>query len=220
MKQNQIASVAKGGFKYHVEHIRSIAAMEAMGLSIEGLKQVNVVKQKTHEGIGKLLAWAYDALGLKHLNEVIIPSVVLSVEDVTNLIPTEGLNYLLGAGLTGQTAYATWYIALFEGNYTPVGTVTAATFPAAATESTAYTETNRVTWSPGAISAGSVSNTASKAVFTINATKTIYGIAQSSVNTKSATTGVLVSVARFATAKSVVADDILNVTSTISMTSA
>lgn len=190
---NKISSAVKGGFKYNIEHIRSVATMKTMGLSIEGFER------KDFNGVD---------------------SVVLSVEDVTNLIPTEGLNYLLGAGLTGQTAYATWYIALFEGNYTPVAGVTAATFPAAATESTAYAETNRVTWSPGAISAGSVSNTASKAVFTINATKTIYGIAQSSVNTKSATTGVLVSVARFATAKSVVADDILNVTSTISMTSA
>lgn len=146
-------------------------------------------------------------------------SVVLSVEDVSNLIPTEGLNYMLGATLTGVTQISSWYIALFEGDYTPVAGVTAATFPAAATESTAYTEATRVAWTPGSISAGSVSNTASKAVFTINATKTIYGIAQTSVSTKSATTGVLMSVARFATSKAVVATDVLNVTSTLSATS-
>lgn len=146
-------------------------------------------------------------------------SVVLSVEDVSNLIPTEGLNYMLGTALTGVAQSSTWYIALFEGNYTPVAGVTAATFPAAATESTAYAETNRVTWTPGSIAAGSVSNTASKAVFTMNATKTIYGIAQTSVATKSATTGVLISAARFAASKAVVATDVLNVTSTITATS-
>jgi len=145
---------------------------------------------------------------------------ILSTEDVTNLIPTEGLNYMLGTALTGLTQSATWYIALFEGNYTPLATVTAATFPADATECTAYTEAARVTWTPGAISAGSVSNTASKAVFTINATKTVYGIAQTSVSTKSATTGTLMSVARFATSKAVVATDVLNVTSTLTATSA
>lgn len=146
--------------------------------------------------------------------------VVLSVEDVTNLIPTEGLNYMLGAALTGVAQSSTWYIALFEGNYTPLSTVTAATFPADATECTAYAEASRVTWTPGAIAAGSVSNTASKAVFTMNATKTVYGIAQTSVATKSAVTGTLISVARFAVAKSVVSTDILNVTSTLTATSA
>lgn len=146
--------------------------------------------------------------------------VVLSTEDVSNLIPTEGLNYMLGTSLTGVAQSSTWYIALFEGNYTPAAGVTAATFPADATECTAYTEASRVTWTPGAISAGSVSNTASKAVFTMNATKTVYGIAQTSVATKSATTGTLISVARFSVAKSVVATDILNVTSTLTATSA
>jgi len=145
--------------------------------------------------------------------------VVLSVEDVSNLIPTVGLNFMLGATLTGVSQLSSWYIALFEGNYTPVAGVTAATFPTAATESTAYAEATRVAWTPGSISAGSVSNTASKAVFTMNATKTIYGIAQTSVSTKSATTGTLISVAAFSVAKAVVATDILNVTSTITATS-
>lgn len=186
MEHTQAAT--KAGFKYHLEHIRKIAVMEEMGLSIEGLERRG-------------------------------DSVVLSTEDVSNLIPTEGLNYMLGATLTGVTQLSSWYIALFEGNYTPVAGVTAATFPAAATESTAYAEATRVAWVPGAIAAGSVSNTASKAVFTMNATKTIYGIAQSSAATKSTTTGTLISVAAFSVAKAVVATDILNVTSTIAATS-
>lgn len=146
-------------------------------------------------------------------------SVVLSIEDVTNLIPTEGLNYMLGASLTGVAQTSAWFIALFEGNYTPVAGVTAATFPANATESTAYTEATRVAWVAGVIAAGSVSNTASKAVFTMNATKSIYGIAQTSISAKSAVTGTLVSVARFDAVKNVVATDVLNVTSTMSATS-
>lgn len=183
-----IQTAVKSGFVYHVEHLRKISVMRALGLSTDGLEQRG-------------------------------DSVVLSIEDASNLIPTEGLNYMLGAALTGVAQSASWFIALFEGNYTPVAGVTAATFPAAATESTAYNETTRVAWVPGAIAAGSVSNTASKAVFTMNATKSIYGIAQTSISAKSGVTGTLVSVAQFSAVKNVVATDVLNVTSTISATS-
>lgn len=196
-----VDSGASGGFKYNVEHLRKVSVMEALGLSIEGLER----KTYSVEEDGAVV----------HHNVV-----VLSVEDVSNLIPTEGLDYILGASLKGVSQVSSWYIALFEGNYTPIAGVTAATFPAAATECTAYDEANRVAWTSGSVSAGSVSNSASKAAFTMNATKTIYGIAQTSLSTKSGTTGVLVSVARFAAAKAVVDEDILNVTSTITLTSA
>jgi hypothetical protein len=191
MKAGQEAAI-KGGFKYNLEHIRSVERMQAMGLSIDGHER------KMYNGVD---------------------SVVLSTEDVTNLIPTEGLNYVLGAALTGVSPISSWYIALFEGDYTPVAGVTAASFPGAATECTAYDESTRQAWTPGAVAAGSVNNSASKAVFTMNATKTVYGLAQTSQSAKSSTSGTLVSVARFASAKSVVDDDILNVTSTLTMTS-
>lgn len=186
-------AAGKAGFKYNVEHLRSVARMQAMGLSIEGLPRISFDGQDV---------------------------VVLSTEVVSNLIPTEGLNYILGAALTGVTPLTSWFIGLFEGNYTPVSGVTAASFPADATESTAYDESTRVAWVPGAIASGVVSNSASKAVFTMNASKTIYGLAQSSANAKSATSGKIVSVARFGSPKAVVDDDILNVTSTITVTSA
>jgi hypothetical protein len=216
---NQVGSALKGGFVYNVDHIRSIERMMDLGLSIDGLKQVNVIKRKARSGISKLVGGMYDILGLRHLNEIVVPSVVLSTEEVHNLIPTEGINYILGAALDGTTPISTWYIAPFEGNYTPVAGVTAATFTAAATESTAYDEATRVEWVPGAVVAGAMSNSASKAVFTFNAAKTIYGIGQLSVSAKSATTGVLVSIARFASSRAVVDDDVLNVTSTIVLAS-
>jgi hypothetical protein len=215
-----VKSSLKAGFKYDVEHIRSKERMKAMGLPIEGLPERLVIKQKQRAGrLGRLVTWFYKASGLQHLNEVVIPSVVLSTEQVCNLIPTEGLNYIIGASLTGVSPISSWFIALFEANYTPVAGVTAATFTAAATECTAYDEATRVAWVPGAVSAGGVSNTASKAVFTMNATKNIYGLAQLSASAKSATTGVITSAARFAALKAVVDDDILNVTSAFTSSS-
>lgn len=196
-----VDSSASGGFKYNVEHLRKVSVMEALGLPIDGLER----KTYSVEEDGALVH--HDV-------------VVLSVEDVHNIIPTEGIDYILGASLKGVSQVSSWFIALFEGNYTPVAGITAATFPAGATECTAYTEANRVPWVGGSVSGGSVSNSASKAAFSMNATKTVYGIAQTSLAAKGGTTGVLVSVARFAAAKAVVADDILNVTSTITLTSA
>lgn len=136
-----------------------------------------------------------------------------------NLLPTAGLNHLLSVLVAGGSQVGTWYMSIFEGNYTPVAGVTAATYPAAATESTAYDESTRVAYVDGTIASGSVSNSASRAEFTINATKTIYGAALHSLSTKSATTGELLAVARFSASRAVVDDDVLAVAYTLSATS-
>ena len=159
-------------------------------------------------------------LGFVHRVEHIRDGVVLDVEEIHNLVPDQGLDYILNAALRGTTPITAWYVALFEGNYTPTSGITASTFPATATECTTYDEATRVVWTSAAASGGIITNSASKAVFTINATKTVYGVAMSSVAAKSDTGGVLTSVARFASAKNVVDNDILNVTSTLTLTSA
>lgn len=137
-----------------------------------------------------------------------------------NLIPTEGLNHMLSVVCAGGSQVGTWFVGIFEGDYTPLATNTAANFPALATESTAYVESTRQTWVEGAVTAGAVSNSANKAEFTLNANKTIYGCFLSSVATKGATTGVLLSVVRFATPKAFTAGDIVRVTAPVSLTGA
>lgn len=132
-----------------------------------------------------------------------------------NLVVNEGLNSLLGIMFNNQTQIGTWYVGLFEGNYTPVATVTAATITAAATECTAYDEAARVEYNEAAASAQSITNSANKATFTFNATKTIYGAFLASASAKSATSGVLFSAARFSSSKAVVDDDQLLLTYTI-----
>lgn len=122
--------------------------------------------------------------------------------------------------LHGATPVSPWYVGVFEGNYTPVAGDTAATFPANATESTAYDEATRQEYVEAAASSQSTTNSASKATFTFNATKTIYGAFLSSVSTKSTTTGTLLAANKAGTAKSVVDDDQLLITYTLSMTSA
>lgn len=137
-----------------------------------------------------------------------------------NLVTNEGLNHILGAVFNSATQIGTWYLGLFEGNYTPVAGVTAATITAASTECTAYDETTRQEYVEAAPSSQSITNSANKATFTFNATKTIYGAFLVSASAKSATSGTLMSAARFGTAKSVVAADQLLLTYTFAATSA
>jgi hypothetical protein len=136
-----------------------------------------------------------------------------------NLVTNEGLNSLLDIYFNGGTQITTWYIGLFEGNYTPVATVTAATITAASTECTAYDEATRQAFDEAAAASQSITNSASKATFTFNATKTIYGAFLVSASAKSATSGTLFSAARFGSSKSVVDDDQLLLTYTFTASS-
>ena len=137
-----------------------------------------------------------------------------------NLVTNEGLNSILSIMFNGGTQIGTWYIGLFEGNYTPVATVTAATITSASTECTAYDESTRVAYVEAAPSSQSITNSANRAQFTFNATKTIYGAFLVSASAKSATSGTLFSAARFASSKSVVATDQLLMTYTFTAASA
>lgn len=158
-------------------------------------------------------------LGWLYTVEHIRGGRVLSVERVRNLTPTEGLNYLLSVGVNAGTQIPTFYCGLYEGNYNPVASNTMAAFPGLATECIAYDEASRPAWVEAAPSAGNITNSASKAVFTINASKTIYGAFLSSSAVKSGVTGTLLSAAKFSTAKAMDAGEILRVTGTLQTTS-
>lgn len=144
---------------------------------------------------------------------------VIEREDIHNLVVNQGLDHILNTEFTGSAQVAQWYLGIFEGNYTPVPTVTAATISQAATESTAYQEGNRQAFTPAASNGQSVTNSASKATFTINAQKNIYGAFLASAQALSATTGVLFSAAKFAAAKAVNPGDQLILTYTFNAAS-
>lgn len=151
--------------------------------------------------------------------EIIRDGKVIEQFEDHNLVVNEGLDSLINIMLHAGTQITSWYIGLFEGNYTPVATVTAATIASAATESTAYNETTRQLYNNAASSGQSTTNSANKATFTINATKTMYGAFLISNSTKSGTTGTLFAAAAFSTAKSVVSGDQLLLTYTFTASS-
>jgi len=158
--------------------------------------------------------------GFEYTLELCDPNgVVVERETIHNIMPTEGQNHALSVLLAGGTQNPTWYIGLFEGNYTPTLTDTAAAFPAASTETTTYSEATRVAFVPGAISGGAATNSASRAEFTSTSSKTIYGAFMVSASGKGATSGVLLSAAKFSTTKSFDVGFVLRVTAGITASS-
>ena len=145
---------------------------------------------------------------------------VIDEFDVHNLCTAEGLTSWLGVYFHGDTQITGWYVGLFEGNYTPVDSDTAAAFATAATETTAYTSATRPAYSPAAAASKAISNTASMASFTFNDSKTLYGAFLASNPAKNGATGVLFSAARFTTPKTVANNDQLLITYTFSAASA
>lgn len=158
--------------------------------------------------------------GVNYTIEVIRGGAVVDSETVHNLMPEEGRNHAVSVITKGATQVPAWYIGLFEGNYVPVDSDKASTFPTSATECTAYLPATRVEFVEGAVAAGVVENTASRAEFTFTAAKTIYGAFLVSAQAKGAITGVLMSAARFTAPKVLQIDDVLRVTASFSLTSA
>lgn len=158
-------------------------------------------------------------VGFTYTIEHIRNGEVIDSEVAKNIVPTEGLDYMLNALFKGSSVYSSWYVALYEGNYVPVAGATIATLPANAVETTAYSEANRVAFVPGTVSSGSVDNTSSKAEFTFTASKTIYGGFIASSVSKSATSGVAISAVRFTNPKQVSTGDVLRVTAGLTLSS-
>jgi hypothetical protein len=144
-------------------------------------------------------------------------------EHVHNLVTNQGLDHILETQFKSGTQITTWYVCIFNDDYTVLAANTYAS--KGFTESTAYAETVRPTWVGGTVSGQSVDNSASKATFTMNASETIYGAALvggvgADVKNDSADTdGRMYCSAQFSASKSVVADDVLKVTVTLTSSS-
>jgi hypothetical protein len=133
-----------------------------------------------------------------------------------NICVDEGLNKLLDVMFHGTAAIATWYVLIFETDTTPAAGTTYAV--PVWTECTAYAEATREAYVEAAASSKSMTNSASKAEFTMNATKTVYGAALVSDSTKGDTVAggaVMYCASKFASSKAVENLDVLKVTITL-----
>jgi hypothetical protein len=145
----------------------------------------------------------------------------LGAWEYDNTFTAEGLNHMLDSTFHAATQITTWYFAIFESDTTPADGTTYAV--PVYTESTAYDEANRPAFVESAASGKSLNNTASKAQFTISATKTIYGAALVGGGTDADTKGdaagggTLMCGSKFETSRSLVDDDVLIVEMTLTL---
>ncbi len=120
-----------------------------------------------------------------------------------NLLPTEGIAFILAVALGGTAKAAGFYLALSSGNVSPAANWTAANYNANATEITSqsegYSNATRPQWVPGAVSGGVIGNLASRAVFNVVCSSTINvaGAALLTDSTRGGTSGTLVSATRY-----------------------
>ena len=139
-----------------------------------------------------------------------------------NLVVNVGLQYMAGTALTSTTQITTWYIGLYGAgaSNTPAAGDTMSSH-AGWTEVTPYAGNRPTATFAAATNANPsvVTNTASPASFSINATQTVGGAFLVSNNTAGGSTGTLFSAADFQSPgdRSVVSGDTLNVTYTFSL---
>lgn len=143
--------------------------------------------------------------------------------DSKNLVVNAGLAYMAGTALTSVAQITTWYIGLYgaAASNTPAAGDTMSSH-IGWTEVVPYSNATRVaaTFVTATTANPSVvTNSASPASFTINATSTVGGAFLTSGSAKSGTTGTLFSAADFGSPgdRSVVSGDSLSVTYTFSL---
>lgn len=136
-----------------------------------------------------------------------------------NGVVDEGANLVLDVMFHGVAAVGTWYLGLIDNAgfsaLDPEDSAAEIGGTNAWDECSDYDEANRVTWAEGAAGSRAITN-GTTADFTINATKTIKGIFVVSTNTKGGTTGTLWATAAFGSNISVIDNDVLKVTYTVS----
>jgi hypothetical protein len=145
-------------------------------------------------------------------------------DESKNLVVNVGLQYMAGTALDGSTArITTWYLGLYgaAASNDPAAGDTMSSH-AGWTEVTNYSESTRPTATFVAATTANpsvVTNSASKAQFTMNATVTVGGAFLTSDNTKGGTTGTLFSAKDFSSPgdRNVVSGDVVLVTYTFSL---
>ncbi len=150
---------------------------------------------------------------------------VVWTRDADNMLTTVGANLYLTDTIVSGVSSPTWYVGLLYGT-------SVATFATADTMSsngwatgtgggevtgTQVTNSTRPAFTPGSVSAGSVSNTGSPAVFTGNATVTLQGFIFVNNSTLAGTTGTLMGEGTF-TAAPIAAGYTITVTVTDNVT--
>lgn len=138
-----------------------------------------------------------------------------------NICVAEGLIALLNMGFGLLSPITQWYMAVFQNNYTPVSTDTAATIVGNAGEFNGYSGGARPNFTPAAAvqPTPQLTNSANRASFTFTGSATLIGAFLISSAGILSATGTLFSAAQFPSSKSVGNTDQLLLTYTLNASS-
>lgn len=141
-------------------------------------------------------------------------------EPFNNGTTNGGLDNVLSVYLGAGSQTVTWFMGLIDNaGFSTLAIGDTMSSHAGWTESTAYTESVRQTWSPAAVSGQSITNT-TNVTFSINATVTIAGAFLVSNSTKGGTTGILWATGQFSSAQALVSGQSLKITYTCTASAA
>lgn len=125
-------------------------------------------------------------------------NVLVSGEPTKNIIPQVGVDHLVGLLRGTGSLISSWYVGVYEGNYVPTAATTAADIPTNALESLAYSQSTRPIWNNTYDGVSVITNRDSRAEFAFTADKRIYGAFLVSSSVKGGGSGLVLSMARFA----------------------
>jgi hypothetical protein len=146
-------------------------------------------------------------------------------EPEPNIVPTVGLNHFLDVVMGAVAKSTTWYVGIFKNNVAPLAGHTATELGSVGSYGECQDAdydlplTNRPEYIDVAAAAGVMTNTASKAQFTIAATITVYGAAMVDVQAKTSAAGTMLAAKLFTNSRAVIDNDELFVTYQMTATS-
>jgi hypothetical protein len=188
-----------------------ITAQGLKNFNLKALSQLNSLTQVvTGQGLGMGVQ-----LHQHWTVECVRAGQIIWTESYDNLVVTTGLNKYLDATLKTGLAAPAWYVGL-KNSGTVVAGDTMASHSGWTVNST-FSNATLPAFTPGTVSAGSVDNSASKAVFNINGSTTIYGAYLTDNSAVGGATGTLLGAGDFGSSRAVISGDTLNVTITCSI---
>jgi uncharacterized Zn-binding protein involved in type VI secretion len=185
---------------------------------------MNQAKSNTIKFSGNLVASNELPVGMLRSTHYVITCVrdgkVIWVDEFDNLVTIVGLNDSLDKHFKASAYTSAWFVGLASATPTFAAGDNMTTH-GGWTEVPNYTEANRPALTLGTIITGSVDNSANKAVFTITGTVTVGGAFIVNAGTKYYTSGTLYGGGAFTGGnRALLANDVLNVTATLTAASA
>lgn len=159
-------------------------------------------------------------IGFEWCLEVVNADGTVASRDIQqNLIPTDGLDFLLRSPFGDVSTVSRFYLGLYRGNYIPSPGAKSSDIPGNMLEFVDYAESTRPEWRRAHTGPGSLDNIGDKAEYTVTQDRTLYGAFLVSDNIKGEGNGLLLSCVRWPSPKEVTTGQTIRLSGGLTYTS-